>query len=84
MAHSITKYELDKIDAVLVRVKEELISATEKFGQFNSVHEGLGVITEEYAELIDAIRSNNHDEIMNESIQVAAMAVRMVVDKGLN
>ena len=36
---------------VLEEVKQELISATEEFGKFNSTHEGYAIIKEELDEL---------------------------------
>jgi NTP pyrophosphatase (non-canonical NTP hydrolase) len=81
MPKLLNKAEIEKIDNVLMLVRAELIRASENYGEFHSVHEGLGVITEEYFELVDAVRSNNGYEIDKESIQVAAMATRMVVDR---
>ena len=38
---------------------------------YASVHEALGIIAEEYKELIDAIQSNNRKHTMDEMIDVA-------------
>ena len=39
-------------------------------GTFVSIHEGLGIITEEYHELLDAVRNNDIDEIEQELIDI--------------
>lgn len=61
-------------------IAAELDKASDKFHDFHSFHEGLGVIAEEYHELIDAIRSNNVSDIRKEAIQVAAMCARLIRD----
>lgn len=38
---------------------------------YASVHEALGIITEEYKELIDAVQSNNREHVMAELLDVA-------------
>lgn len=72
------------IDRLLVLVKNELESATEKFGSFNSAHEGYAVLKEEVDELWDAIKTKGTplDDRNMECIQVAAMAVRLILDCG--
>jgi len=61
------------IDAVI----NEMDSADYKYGSFKSTHEGLGVITEEYHELIEAIRGNYSESVRQEAIQVAAACLRL-------
>lgn len=41
------------------------------FGSFTSSHEILGVVTEEYWELIGAIKSNNQNSILHELMDIA-------------
>ena len=48
-----------------------------RFGPFTSSHEGLGVVTEEYDELKDAIRANDPAAIIREAVQLAAVAWRL-------
>jgi NTP pyrophosphatase (non-canonical NTP hydrolase) len=55
----------------------EIEGADDKYGPFTSTHEGLGVLAEEYAELIEAIRRNDVDSIVHEALQVAAVAIRL-------
>lgn len=38
---------------------------------YASVHEALGLITEEYKELIDAVQSNKREDVMAELLDVA-------------
>ena len=62
-------------------IMTELEMATEKFGSFNSTHEGYAVILEELDELWIAIKGNMAEPALREeAIQVAAMALRFLVD----
>jgi NTP pyrophosphatase (non-canonical NTP hydrolase) len=67
-------------DRVLDQVRAEIGRAVEKFPKFNSHHEGYAVLLEEVDELWDEVRANNHSNARSEAIQVAAMAVRFIVD----
>jgi hypothetical protein len=59
----------------------ELERSTNKFGPFNSTHEGYAVIKEELDELWDEIKKNGSSERLHkEATQVAAMAVRFLID----
>ena len=79
-----------EIDSAISLTYRELMDATQNFGAFNTPHEGYAVILEELDELWDAIKikQGGKDEkgrtrieaIREESIQVAAMALRMLVD----
>ena len=40
-------------------------------GIYAGSHETLGIVAEEYHELIDAVRSNNKDEVISELFDVA-------------
>jgi len=55
----------------------EIRAADATYGPFSSTHEGYGVLAEEVAELLDAIRVNDPEAIREESIQVAAVAMRI-------
>lgn len=63
-------------------VTRELEKARGKFPAFNSPHEGKAVIEEELDELWQHVKANTGttDEALEEAIQVAAMALRYVVD----
>jgi hypothetical protein len=57
--------------------------ATQKFASFCSAHEGYAVILEELDELWDCIKNDKTTtplEMYNEAKQVAAMALRFMVD----
>ena len=59
----------------------ELQKATEKYGKFNSSHEGYAVILEKMDELWGLIKSNASQELLEKKAkQVAAMALRFLVD----
>jgi len=66
----------------LREVIDELDSATKKYKDFNSAHEGYAVILEELDELWDEIkkRKPSRDRISKEAVQVAAMAFRFLRD----
>lgn len=63
-------------------VLEELERATAKFGPIASLHEGYAVTLEEMDEAWLAIRTKGtpREEIRDELIQVAAMALRTIHD----
>jgi len=69
-------------DRALVEVGRELAAARRRFGAMASPHEGHSVIREEFEELWEHVRSNTgrSREARAEAIQLAAMAVRYVVD----
>jgi hypothetical protein len=58
----------------------ELRSAIEELGAFHSAHEGYAVIRQELDEAWDEIKRNNLEAARREMIQVAAMAIRFLVD----
>lgn len=69
------------IDAILRNsVIDEATRSWDKFGPYTSSHEAYGVIAEEVAELLDAIRGNDMDAIRKEAIQVAAVAYKLACD----
>lgn len=72
------------IDAVLALVRDELVSATEKFGPFASAHEGFAIIREEVDELWDEIKADKvpgaRGRMRREALQVAAMGARFLLD----
>ena len=71
------------MDEIIALVRAELVRATGKFGAFNSYHEGYAVILEELDELWDEIKGGQRPaELRAEAIQVAAMAIRFVLDQG--
>jgi hypothetical protein len=71
-----------QISRVLTEVGDELSRALDKFAVFNSPHEGKAVIEEELDELWEHVKANTGrgGEARTEAIQVAAMALRYVID----
>lgn len=59
------------------QLRAEADAAHARYGAYTSSHEALGVITEEYHELVEAIRGNRMERICREALQVAAAALRL-------
>lgn len=76
-----TTYVIGDWKDVSQAVRQELLSATGKFGPFASAHEGYAVLKEEVEELWDEIKGGqDRDRMREEAVQVAAMAMRFVLD----
>jgi|ERR1700722_20838219 len=65
---------------IVREVLAELDRATALHGPFHSSHEGWAVLLEEVEELWDEIRANDPVKARKEAIQVAAMALRYLMD----
>lgn len=61
-------------------VGAELEDAQRRFPPFHSMHEGYAIIEEELDELWDAVKANDRVNARKEAVQVAAMALRFLVD----
>ena len=75
----------NRLNRVLNWVKNEYLKATEKFGSFHNAHEGYAVILEEMDELWANVKlKQSHIDrdflMMMEAKQVAAMAIRFIMD----
>ena len=70
------------LEAAQLEVSTEILRATRKFGKFNSAHEGYAVLLEEVEELWDEIKDKKRSQykMKTEAIQVAAMAIRIILD----
>lgn len=64
-------------DPITAAVVDEAQAAQNKYGDFASAHEALGVLLEEVEELRDAIRDNARGCAEVEAMQVAAVAYRL-------
>lgn len=73
-------YEKDREAKVLDDVHKELYTSTQKYGAFRTTHEAYGVLKEEVDEMWDACKRNDLPAMEAEAIQVAAMAIRLIVD----
>lgn len=75
------------IDQIIDDVLFEYERACDQFTGFHSMHEGYAVITEEVDELWELVRQKNSHKKgakgRQECIQIAAMAIRMIVDREL-
>ena len=70
-----------QVDVIVNEVCLELERARGKFGPFNSPHEGYAVLKEEVDKLWDDIKSNNSlYSQRQEAVQIAAMAIRYILD----
>lgn len=75
----------NKVSVYLTEIEFEFHIARNKFPPFNSAHEGYAIILEELDELWEAVRENQSTDgrtnrMRKEAIQVAAMALRFLVD----
>lgn len=66
-------------DATITAIIAESERAQRKYGVPQSTHESLGVLTEEFDELREAIRHNDANAIIAEAIQVASVAHRLAL-----
>ena len=66
----------------LIMMVAELHGGREKFGRYNSTHEGLGVIYEEWIEFRREIMLNDNQKAIEEAIQLAAVAIRFAMEFG--
>lgn len=66
-------------EEVQIEIQKEAQRAQERYGDFTSTHEALGVLTEEMDELKEAIRLNALASVSLEAMQVAAVAARLFV-----
>ena len=73
---------IKRIDFVLDQVRAELLRAKAKHpGKLASPHEGYAILAEEVDELWDDVKADRKaGEAHKEAIQVAAMAVRFVME----
>jgi len=65
---------------ILEEVNAEYQRAASKFEAFVSEREGFDILDEEVQELKQAIRHGTPQEAREEAIQVAAMALRLIID----
>ena len=80
-------YDWENLSRVLRQVDEEVCEAIEAFPPMNTAHEGWAIIKEELDELWEDVRRKNDGsdqgrdvDMRKEAIQVAAMAVRFILD----
>jgi hypothetical protein len=75
----------EKVEEIIKEVASEFYEATTKFGPFVSRHEGIAIIEEEFLEFRAAAmwpHKCEGDDAYTEAKQLAAMAIRFMVDVG--
>ena len=77
-----TVHTAEVVHSLLAEVGKELFKAEAKHAPMNSAHEGYSVIREEMDELWDEVKQDTGGtpNARKEAIQIAAMAVRYVLD----
>lgn len=70
----------DAMQKIMQEVLDELDDACKKFPPFNSAHEGFAVLQEEVDELWQEVKHGTKVREREEAIQVAAMALRFLLD----
>lgn len=70
------------LDTVMSVVRNELERALRRYPSMRSRHEGYAILLEELDEAWDAIKRNDGPAATWEMVQVAAMAVRWLLDVG--
>lgn len=63
----------EAVNLVMQKMEDRL--AAKGYGSFLSSHEVLGIITEEYHEIVEAVRANNPEELHAELLDLAVGAV---------
>ena len=75
---------MSDLDVILAGVRQEVAVAEFKWPPFNSAHEGYAVLLEEVDELWEHVKTRQDKRdlaaMRKEAIQVAAMAVRFVLN----
>lgn len=63
--------------AISLGLDVRIEAAEKRYGQFASTHEALGVASEEWDELRDAIRANDLEHVERECLDLAAVLIRL-------
>lgn len=62
----------------LEETERRMVAANVRYGPFASTHEALGVASEEWDELREAIKRNDLNAIKNECVDLAAVLFRLI------
>lgn len=70
---------MNELESGLETVAERYHKACERHGAYKSIHEGIGVILEEYKELEEEVFKKQPDweRVYDEALDLAATAIRM-------
>lgn len=66
-------------DDIMYEIEARMSAAADRYGQFASTHEALGVAVEEWDELRAAIHANDLDAAHKEAIDLAAVMYRLAM-----
>lgn len=81
---SVIETYITKLDRIYEDVQEELLTALDNHPPFNSAHEGFAVLMEEFEELKVEVfmkeKFRDNEAMRNEAVQVAAMAMRFIIE----
>lgn len=73
-----------RVDTALIDVSDELDQAYYNWPDMCSAHEGISLLKEEVDELWDIVKKKPHKrnlhDMRKEALQIAAMAIRFMVD----
>jgi NTP pyrophosphatase (non-canonical NTP hydrolase) len=58
-------------------IQSRIDAAEQRYGDFTSTHEAMGVALEEWDELRDAVRANDLMRVESECLDLAAVLIRM-------
>ncbi len=72
--------EVTRVAMGLNAIADEIRTAMAKFSPFASAHEGYAVLQEEVDELWHEVKHGTRKRAREEAVQVAAMALRFLVD----
>jgi NTP pyrophosphatase (non-canonical NTP hydrolase) len=61
----------------MTEIEDRINAAIDRYGPLASTHEAMGVALEEWTELIDAVRANDLQAIAHESLDLAAVLLRL-------
>ena len=70
----ITESEIEEVVQIFIDGLRDRLNA-HGYGSFASSHEILGIITEEYKELTEAVQANDQGQIIHELLDLAVPAV---------
>ena len=68
---------LIELETLNEEIEARIEAAQKRYGHFASTHEALGVASEEWDELRDAIRSNALGSVEHECLDLAAVLIRL-------
>jgi NTP pyrophosphatase (non-canonical NTP hydrolase) len=69
----------DESSEAVYEIVARIDAANKRYGPFASTHEALGVASEEWDELRDAVRSNDLVAVRGECFDLAAALIRMAL-----